>query len=182
MGSAVGGGPRGGRLRVLSLQPHQDSTRLPTHAHCPHPAPTCPHAHTHAHTPSRRLTQLLVRIIIESYHHAKVEAPPQFQPTGAHIFINTLNENIVASQLKIDSTAFLRWRAQEVNASSSTGMAGGKREEPPPSEQPPSEQAGRGSKRVCTPSRQQMRESSGSSSSSDGEGEVGHTPQRPIDL
>ena len=155
---------------------------------CPHTltAPTPPplvHMHTHMHThPLRRLTQLLVRIIIESYHHAKVEAPPQFQPTGAHIFINTLNENIVASQLKIDSTAFLRWRAQEVNASSSTGMAGGKREEPPPSEQPPSEQAGRGSKRVCTPSRQQMRESSGSSSSSDGEGEVGHTPQRPIDL
>ena len=38
---------------MLSPQPHQDSTRLPTHAHCPHPAPTCPHAHTHARTPSQ---------------------------------------------------------------------------------------------------------------------------------
>ena len=45
MGRAVGGGPRGGRLRVLSLQPHQDST------HTPHPTPHAPRPTPHSPLP-----------------------------------------------------------------------------------------------------------------------------------
>ena len=93
------------------------------------------------------------------------EPPPQFKPTGVSIYINTLQENISASRIKIDSAAFRRWRTQQVEASSggaggsSEGAAGSKREEPP------SVHEGRGSKRTCTPARENMLESSGSGGS-----------------
>ena len=49
MGSAVGGGLRGGRLRVLSPQPHQDST--PTHPPCHTRHAHHPHHPHHPHLP-----------------------------------------------------------------------------------------------------------------------------------
>ena len=42
-GRAVGGGPRGGRPRVLSPQPHQDSTHTPPPSPRSPPSPPSPH-------------------------------------------------------------------------------------------------------------------------------------------
>ena len=127
----------------------------------------------HCNGTVRRLTQLLVELTIDSYGLTGSAPPLQFSASGVSIWINTLNENIIKSQLKIDSSAFLQWRAKRNSGSdASVAQAASKRAQSP--QEGCDAEEGRGRKRACTPSRQQMQESSGSSSSDD-EGAVGHT-------